>query len=124
MSERLRTILSYGFRPFFLAAALWSAVAIGIWIAMLTTGLSLPSRLDPLAWHIHEMLFGFVLAAVAGFLLTAIATWTGRPPVRGALLGTLAAFWLLGRIASLTSRWFPVWLAIAADVIFPLALAA
>lgn len=123
-THRLRIVLSYGFRPFFLAAALWGATAIGLWIAVLTTGLSIPTRFDLLTWHIHEMFFGFVLAAVAGFLLTAIATWTGRPPVSGAQLGALAGLWLLGRIDSLISQWLPVWLAIAADVVFPLALTA
>jgi uncharacterized protein involved in response to NO len=123
-ADRRRIVLSYGFRPFFLASALWGATAIGLWIAMLTAGLSIPIRFDPLTWHIHEMFFGFVLAAVAGFLLTAIATWTGRQPVSGALLGTLAVLWLLGRIDSLISQWLPAWLAIAADVAFPLALTA
>lgn len=122
--DRLRVVFSYGFRPFFLAAALWGATAIGLWIAMLTTGLSIPTRFDPLTWHIHEMFFGFVLAAVAGFLLTAIATWTGRRPVSGAQLGALAGLWLLGRLDSLICQWIPVWLTIAADIAFPLALTA
>lgn len=122
-SRPLRVLLSYGFRPFFLAAALWAATAIGLWIAMLSTGFTLPTRFDPLTWHIHEMLFGFVLAAIAGFLLTAVANWTGRQPVSGALLGTLVGLWLLGRIASLASQYIPVWLAIAADLLFPLGLA-
>ncbi|EQD44992.1 NnrS, partial [mine drainage metagenome] len=91
-------LLSYGFRPFFLAAAIWAAIALAIWIAMLTTGLVLPTRFAALDWHIHEMLFGFVPAAVAGFLLTAISQWTGRPPVSGGLLGLLFGLWLLGRI--------------------------
>src|SRR5215469_9196853 len=84
-------LLTYGFRPFFLAAGLWSTVALALWTVMLTTGATLPSRFDPVAWHIHEMLFGFVMAAVAGFLLTAIPNWTGRPQVRGPLLALLAA---------------------------------
>lgn len=121
-ADRPRVVFSYGFRPFFLAAALWGAAAIGLWVAILTTGLSIPTRFDPLAWHIHEMFFGFVLAAVAGFLLTAVATWTGRQPVRGAQLGALASLWLIGRIESLISQWLPVWLAISADIAFPLAL--
>jgi uncharacterized protein involved in response to NO len=117
------TLLSYGFRPFFLAAAIWAAIALLIWITMLTTGLTLPTRFDPLDWHIHEMLFGFVPAAVAGFLLTAISQWTGRRPVSGGLLGLLVGLWLLGRIDALTCDVLPVWLAIAADIAFPFALA-
>ena len=82
------SFLTQGFRPFFLAAGLWSAAALALWIVMFATGTALPSRFDPLSWHIHEMLFGFVMAAVAGFLLTAIPNWTERLPVSG---GPLAA---------------------------------
>ncbi len=121
---RALTLLSGGFRPFFLAAAIWAAVALALWITMLTTRMRLPSRFDPLAWHIHEMLFGFIMAAVAGFLLTAIPNWTRRLPVSGAPLGLLAALWLLGRIACLISKWLPLWLAIGADLAFPLTLTA
>jgi hypothetical protein len=66
--------LTQGFRPFFLAAGIWAALALVLWIVMFVTGAALPSRFDPLTWHIHEMLFGFVMAAVAGFLLTATPT--------------------------------------------------
>jgi uncharacterized protein involved in response to NO len=112
-------LLSLGFRPFFLATALWSAAAVGIWIVMFTTGSLLPSRFDPLSWHIHAMLFGFVMAAVAGFLLTAIPNWTQRPPVHGRLLALLGCLWLLGRIACLTSALLPAWIPILADLSFP-----
>ena len=123
-ADRLQVLLSYGFRPFFLGAALWGAIAIALWIAILTAGVSIPTRFDPLIWHIHEMLFGFVMAAMAGFLLTVVAAWTGRKPVSGARLGVLVALWLLGRLELLISQWSPVWFAITADVIFPLALTA
>jgi uncharacterized protein involved in response to NO len=69
------------------------------------------------------MLFGFVMAAVAGFLLTAIPNWTGRQPVSGAPLTLLAGLWLLGRISCLISALLPPWLAIVADLSFPLVLA-
>jgi uncharacterized protein involved in response to NO len=116
--------LTLGFRPFFLAAGVWAAAALALWLAMLVAGFELPSRFAPLDWHIHEMLFGFAMAAIAGFLLTAIPSWTGRPPVRGALLGWLAGFWLVGRIACAISALIPLELAIAADLAFPAALAA
>lgn len=116
--------LSQGLRPFFLAAALWAAAGIGLWTAMLTLGLTLPSRFSPMDWHIHEMLFGFVMAAVAGFLLTAIPNWTGRPPIRGARLAILAATWGAGRIACLVSAWMAPAAAPIVDLLFPLALAA
>ncbi|MGC2201625.1 MAG: NnrS family protein [Stellaceae bacterium] len=115
--------LTLGFRPFFLAAAVWSAAALALWITLLASGGVLPSRFDPLSWHIHEMLFGFALAAIAGFLLTAIPNWTGRLPVRGLPLASLAGLWLLGRMAGLVSALTPVWLAVAADLAFPVALA-
>ncbi len=117
-------LLMNGFRPFFLAAALWAAVALGIWMAALTVGAAPPTRFDPLAWHIHAMLFGFVLAAAAGFLLTAIPNWTGRLPVRGPMLALLAGLWLAGRIACLISARLPMGVAAAIDVAFPLVLMA
>lgn len=115
--------LAAGFRPFFLAAGVWSALAMALWIGVLTVGTRLPSRLDPLDWHIHEMLFGFVMAAIGGFMLTAVANWTGRAPVRGYTLAGLLALWLLGRVACLVSALLPLWLAIGAALSFPLALA-
>jgi len=122
--HHIPAFLTMGFRPFFLAAGAWSVVALLVWIVMLTTGGSLPSRLDPLAWHVHEMLFGFVMAAVTGFLLTAVPNWTGRAPVSGLPLASLAGLWLLGRIACLVSALIPAWLSIAADLAFPAVLAA
>src|SRR3954468_4344027 len=89
------TFLSYGFRPFFLMAGLWSAAALLLWMVLFIVGETLPSRFDPLSWHIHEMLFGFVMATIAGFLLTAIPNWTGRPPISGSPLALLVTLWLL-----------------------------
>lgn len=119
---RAPVILSLAFRPFFLAAGLWASFAVAVWLALLAAKIDLPSRFDPLAWHIHEMLFGFVPAAIAGFILTAIANWTGRPPVRGPLLASLVILWLLGRIACFVSALMPLWLATAIDLLFLLAL--
>jgi uncharacterized protein involved in response to NO len=115
--------LSYGFRPFFFLGALWSAAALLVWIVLFAAGGSLPSRFDPLGWHIHEMLFGFVMATIAGFLLTAIANWTGRQPVNGALLALLVALWLFGRLVCLISAFLPAWVAAAVDLAFPALLA-
>jgi uncharacterized protein involved in response to NO len=121
-ARKVPAIWTMAFRPFFLAAALWSALALALWIAMLAFGFALPSRFDPLTWHIHEMLFGFVPAAIAGFLLTAISNWTGRAPVYGAVLAGLAGLWLAGRIDCLISAFIPFWLAAAIDVAFPIAV--
>lgn len=92
-------MLAQGFRPFFLAAAIWAMAAMAQWLWMLSGGPAPPSAFGPLLWHAHEMLFGFVVAAIAGFLLTAIPNWTGRLPVRGWRLGLLAGLWLAGRVA-------------------------
>ncbi len=112
------------FRPFFLAACVWSAAALTGWIAMILAGHSMPSRFDPLTWHIHEMLFGFVMAAIAGFMLIAIPNWTGRAPISGRPFAALATLWLAGRLACLFSALIPFWLAAATDLAFPLALCA
>ncbi|HME27433.1 MAG TPA: NnrS family protein [Acetobacteraceae bacterium] len=120
--HRMPPLLTAGFRPFFLAAAAWAVLAMAAWLPQLSGELELPSRFDPLNWHVHEMLFGFVMAAVGGFLLTAIPNWTGRAPVAGTPLAVLVALWLLGRVVCLFSALIPGWLAPVADLAFPVAL--
>ena len=116
-------VLRGGFRPFFLASAIWAIAALPIWLFALLAGLELPSAFDPLTWHRHEMLFGFVGAAVAGFLLTAIPNWTGRLPIAGWPLATLALLWVAGRLAVLWSGAVGPMLAAAIDVALWLVLA-
>jgi uncharacterized protein involved in response to NO len=113
-------VLSVAFRPFFLLGAVWSALALGVWIAAFLGGAPLHAALAPLDWHIHEMLFGFALAAIAGFILTAVASWTGRPPVRGAMLAGLVMLWALGRLLNLSAA--PIALVGAVDIAFPAVL--
>ncbi len=67
-----------GFRPFFLGGAIWAALTVGLWLPMLSGYLTLPSAFTPTEWHIHELIYGYVPAIVAGFLLTAVPNWTGR----------------------------------------------
>jgi uncharacterized protein involved in response to NO len=88
-----------GFRPFFLLAAAYAAAAVPLWVAVLAGWLAAPSDAAPMAWHAHEMLFGFAAAAIAGFLLTSVPVWTGSAPVEGARLAALAALWIAGRVA-------------------------
>jgi uncharacterized protein involved in response to NO len=107
--------LAAGFRPFFLLAALWAAIGVPLWLAAYAHGYAWGGPLPEIYWHGHEMVFGYGLAAVAGFLLTAIPNWTGRLPVSGAPLGALAGLWLAGRIAGFTPA---AWI----DLLFPLAL--
>jgi len=89
---------SFAFRPFFFCGALFAGIAIPVWAALLTGRLVIVG--DPLRWHAHEMLFGYLGAVIGGFLLTAIPNWTGRLPVAGAPLAGLLALWLLGRIGA------------------------
>ncbi len=96
-------LFSYGFRPFFLGAAAWSAIAILLWIPQYFGDLTLPTAVGALDWHIHEMLYGYVAGVIAGFLLTAIPNWTGRLPVCGAPLAALALLWVAGRLAIVLS---------------------
>jgi uncharacterized protein involved in response to NO len=117
-------LLSAGFRPFFLAAGLWAVVALPLWLATLTGLIAVPTALDPVAWHGHEMLFGFVQGAVAGFLLTAVPNWTGRMPIQGWSLGALAALFVAGRVAVTTSGVIGPGAAAAIDLAFPAALIA
>ncbi len=117
-------LFSYGFRPFFLGAAVWAALAIALWLPQYFGHLKLPTAFGPLDWHIHEMIYGYVAATVAGFLLTAIPNWTGRLPVNGYPLAALFALWLLGRIAIAGSAICGVLLAAVVDVSFLLVFAA
>ena len=107
-----------GFRPFFLGAGLWSGVAIGLWLAALAGRIEIPTAFDPVAWHAHEMLFGYAGAVIAGFLLTAIPDWTGRLPLGGLPLAGLLALWFAGRIATATSEMTGAPLAALLDLAF------
>ena len=116
-------ILALGFRPFFLLAALFAAAAVPLWLLIYQGPLEPASHLPPTIWHGHEMVFGFAIAVVAGFLLTAASNWTGRRTATGLGLGALVALWLAGRLAVFIGNAVPAWLAIALDVSFLPALA-
>lgn len=117
------SILSYGFRPFFLGASSLSALAMGLWIAMLSGHMMLPTAFDPVAWHAHEFMFGYLGAVIAGFLLTAVPSWTGRLPIVGWTLGALAGVWIAGRLAIAMSAMLPPVLVAIIDLALPFALA-
>jgi len=95
-------LFALGFRPFYLLAAGLAVVVIPLWLAAFAGHLSLPTALAPMAWHAHEMLFGFGCAVIAGFLFTAGRNWTGIDTPSGAPLAAIAALWLAGRVAMLT----------------------
>ncbi len=104
-------LLRLGFRPFYLGAALFSVLAMPLWLAMLLGAVSLDLEPGPVLWHGHEMLFGFACAVIVGFLLTAGKAWTGLATPRGAFLGWLAALWLAARIAAIAAP-YPVYAAL------------
>lgn len=87
------------FRPFFLATAAYAILALAGWLGILLGGWGLAGDYPPLQWHSHEMLFGVVGPAIAGFLLTAMCQWTGATPLSGRGLQALFAIWLAGRLA-------------------------
>ncbi|MBC7737340.1 MAG: NnrS family protein [Candidatus Saccharibacteria bacterium] len=117
-------ILSYGFRPFFLFGSVWAALAMVLWVLMLSGHDVVPTAFDPVSWHAHEFLFGYLGAVLAGFLLTAVPNWTGRLPLVGLPLAALVALWVAGRVAVATSALLPLELVAVIDLAFPLVLLA
>lgn len=111
------------FRPFFLGGAIWALVVLILFVCALSGVLTLPTSFDIIGWHRHEMLFGYLGAVIAGFLLTAIPNWTGRLPIAGAPLAALTGLWLAGRIAILCSAVVGQPVAAVLDVGFLLTLA-
>ncbi len=112
----LAVILARGMRPFFLLAGLYGAVSVAAWLGALAGLDGLPEALPPVLWHGHEMVFGFAVAAVCGFLLTAVPAWTGAAPVTGAPLAALVALWLAGRAAMWAADVLPPALVAVADL--------
>ena len=109
---------AYGFRPFFLLAGLFAAVSIAAWLWVYGAGAIPDARMPPQFWHSHEMLFGFIAAAMAGFLLTAVPSWTGGRGFSGPPLVLLTALWLAGRIAFGVGDGVPVALLCLAELAF------
>lgn len=110
-------VLAYGFRPFFLLLPLAAIGAVlplpVLWLSW-GGGTSLPAGL----WHGHEQIFGFLTAALAGFLLTALPSWSGGPPVTGRPLALLVGLWLLGRIGFWLDGLLPPSLVAGLDLLF------
>lgn len=112
-----------GFRPFFFLGATWAVIALALWMLAFSGSLDLPSKFEPMIWHRHEMLFGFVGAVIAGFLLTAIPNWTGRLPIAGWPLAGLVGLWAAARLSVLFSAWTGMAAAAITDVGFYCVLA-
>ena len=101
-------VLAFPFRLFFLSAAVAAALLVPLWLFVLTQGGMDHLALAPLHWHQHEMLAGFLNAAIAGFLLTAICNWTGARPVAGGSLLAVWLLWLTGRLAMMFGGAWPL----------------
>jgi uncharacterized protein involved in response to NO len=115
-------LFAYGFRPFFLGAALFAGVAIPLWILLLAGTGHANFSYAPREWHVHEMLFGFLPAVIAGFLFTAMPNWTDRPPITGMPLMLLWALWLAGRLV-MAIPWLPLVVSALVDGAFLVAVA-
>ena len=129
-SDQATALWNLGFRPFYLLASGFAAVSIALWVSQYA-GLLPLAYLRGALWHGHEMIFGYTLAVIAGFLFTAVRNWTGRPTPTGRLLAALCALWLAGRLlvlspygiaAALVNAAFPV--AVAMAIAVPLARSA
>jgi uncharacterized protein involved in response to NO len=111
-------LFAYGFRPFFLAAGLSAALIAPAWLAMLARGTRPLGALPPQLWHAHELFYGFVGAALAGFLLTAVPGWAGAKGFAGWPLGAVTFAWLLGRLAFAFASSLPFWALAVAELAF------
>jgi uncharacterized protein involved in response to NO len=109
-------LFSFGFRPFFLFAAIWAALAVPLWIIALFAGIDGLSEVVTREWHVHEMLFGYAGAVIVGYMTVAGANWTGRFPVAGRPIAALLGLWIAGRAAMLAAGPYP--LAVAVDAAF------
>ena len=106
-TDRSVALFRLGFRPFFLLAGAFAALIIPLWLLVWSGRATLPTTQLPASWHAHEMVFGFVVAVVAGFLLTAVRNWTSRPTPTGPVLAGLAALWAAGRLLVLFDGTMP-----------------
>ncbi|MCU8261924.1 NnrS family protein [Vibrio vulnificus] len=116
VEEKTPAWLRLGFRPFFLLGSVYAIIAIAVWVWIFQTGQPTQLQVPGLWWHVHEMLFGFAMAIVAGFLLTAVQNWTGINGTKHYRLALLVALWLLPRILLWTP--VPLWLTSSIEALF------
>ncbi len=116
-------IAAKGFRPFFLLAGLFATLVVPLWLLVIDGTVQISTYLDPVNWHAHEMVFGFAVAVIAGFLLTAVGNWTKRETAVGIPLLGLAALWIAGRVLITVSHPLPPWVVAVVDLSFLPALA-
>ncbi len=121
VEQAIPPVLRLGFRPFFLLGAVYAVIAIALWVWMFQSGQPLQLQVPALWWHVHEMIFGFAMAIVVGFVLTAVQNWTGINGTKHYRLAVLVALWLAPRILFWTPA--PLWLTSSIEALF-LAMAA
>lgn len=114
----MTTFFSQGFRPFFLGAGVWAALGMYLWTLIFRGDVTASFAWEVKDWHVHEMLFGYVSAVIAGFLLTAVPNWTGIAAPKGGRLAGLFGLWVLGRLVMFFSASLPPLVVAAIDVSF------
>ena len=112
------SVFAYPFRIFFLSVAAWAIVMVPLWLLIVTGVMELPLAVAPLHWHRHEILFGILNPAIAGFLLTAVCVWTNTDRLHGGKLAALWLVWLVGRLAMLFGEAVPFALVVAINLAF------
>jgi len=110
-------LFDYGFRPFFLLAGVYAGLVIPVWMYFLSGRGTMAGALPAMYWHAHEMLYGFVAAAIAGFLLTAVPSWTGARGFAGRPLVLAVAAWTAGRLAMASADFLPFWLVAVGELL-------
>ena len=113
----MSVFLALGFRPFFLLAGFSAVILMAAWVVAFLGGIAFSTYYGQSDWHSHEMIFGYTVAVVAGFLLTAVRNWTERPTPAGRYLGAMVALWLFARILPFSDN-FPSWLIALVDLAF------
>lgn len=117
-----KSFFNLGFRPFFLGAGLFSIVSILLWMGILAFGIAIPlNNLSSFHWHAHEMIYGYSMAVIAGFLLTAVKNWTGIQTVHGLPLAIIFSLWMIARLAFLFGTDF-IHIAAIFDLLFIIAV--
>jgi uncharacterized protein involved in response to NO len=114
----MRVIFALGFRPFFLLAGWLAILLMAFWVPVFVGGVSFDTYYGQIGWHSHEMIFGYAIAVIAGFLLTAVRNWANTPTPSGLPLAGMSALWLVARILPILVAIFPRWLIAAADLAF------
>ena len=114
----MRVIFALGFRPFFLLAGWLAILLMAFWVPVFVGGGPFDTYYGQIDWHSHEMIFGYTVAVIAGFLLTAVRNWANTPTPSGLPLAGMGALWLIARILPILVAIFPRWLIAAADLAF------